>query len=520
MQETLLYIDSEPAIRQLVRRVLGSAGFRVLEAENLASGRKLAEQARPEIVLLDVDDPDTAAAGLLPTFRKSPGMERAVFLASTADDRPNHTEKLVAWGFQGVLVKPLDVDTLANELKPYLPPRVAPALPAIPVHAPPSTSRPSVRSRWRVNFTPLMESLVRNVDAADGVLALLDEDRATLVVVAACSIRVPADASRFGARLPVTAAEWIRPSLKTAEPTLLNRDTVNPSSLLPEGSTAALVVPVTKDGEAYGLVILSERRRGRFLFPPAQVAESVSEASRIGSILAEADRLDEAIAQKRQEMQRFRLDAGRAIAIAGRAAAAVNGDREALVRLSLKLAEQLELPMAESLVLHQAVEAYDLGRTWIAQAVLPHAGLTPAASQGLLDGHADHTTTILSALEWPQPVLDLIRAHRAWWSGEGQPDGLKGRDIPLAARIMAVTTTYETLTTGPGPHRGALRSREAIAELTRESGRRFDPDVVGALAALLDEKAGENERTQSPDPPGRAATAGLSDRGLGSPTRS
>jgi len=45
-----------------------------------------------------------------------------------------------------------------------------------------------------------MESLVRNVDAADGVLTLLDEDRKTLVVVATCSIRVPAGGSRFGAR--------------------------------------------------------------------------------------------------------------------------------------------------------------------------------------------------------------------------------------------------------------------------------------------------------------------------------
>ena len=118
---------------------------------------------------------------------------------------------------------------------------------------------------------------------------------------------------------------------------------------------------------------------------------------------------------------------------------------------------------------------------------MPHAGLAPAAAQSLLEGHADHTTAILSALEWPQPVLDLIRAHRAWWSGEGQPDGPGGRDIPLAARIMAVTTTYETLTSAPGPHRGALRSREAIAELARESGRRFDPDVVAALTALLEE---------------------------------
>ena len=483
MEDTLLYIDSEPAIRLLVRRVLGSAGFRVIEAENLASGRQLAEQARPEIVLLDVDGPDTAADGLIPAFRKSPGMERSVFLASTADDRSDHTDNLVARGFQGVLVKPLDIDTLAKELKPYLPSKAALNLPARPMH--PISSPHGIRSRWRVNFTPIMEGLVHNVCAADGVLALLDEDRTALVVVAACSIRVSADGSRLGARLPLTTAEWARLSLKTAEPTMLKPDTVRPSSLLPEDCTAALAVPVTKDGEAYGLVILSERRRGRFVFPPAQVAESIAETSRIGSILAEADRLDEAMAQKRQEVQRVRLDAGRAVA--GHAGTAVNGERAAAIRLSLKLAEQLKLPLTEAILLHQAVEAYDLGRTWIAQAVLPHAGLTPAASQGLLEEHADHTTAILSALEWPEPVLDLIRTHRAWWSGEGRPDGPTGRDIPLAARIMAVTTAYETLTTCPGPHRGALRSREAIAELTRESGRRFDPDVVGALAALLDE---------------------------------
>jgi response regulator RpfG family c-di-GMP phosphodiesterase len=494
MEETLLYIDSEPAIRLLVRRVLSSAGFRVLEAENLASGRQLAEQARPEIVLLDVDGPDTAAEGLIPAFRKSPGMERSVFLASTADDRSDHTESLVACGFQGVLVKPLDIDTLAKELKPYLPPKTVPALPARPMH--PAASPHGIRSRWRVNFTPIMEGLVRNVCAADGVLALLEEDGTALVVVAACSIRGTADGSRLGARLPLTTAEWIRLSLRTAEPTMPNPDTMRPSSLLPEDCTAALVVPVTKDGETYGLVILSERRRGRFVFPPAQVAESFAETSRIGSILAEADRLDEALVHKRQEMQRVRLDAGRAVAVAGHAGASVNGERAAAIRLSLRLAEQLKLPLTEAILLHQAVEAYDLGRMWIAQAVLPHAGLTPAASQGLLEEHADHTTAILSALEWPQPVLDLIRGHRAWWSREGQPDGPTGRDIPLAARIMAVTTAYETLTTCPGPHRGVLRSREAIAELTRESGRRFDPDVVGALAALLDEKA----ETKDPAP--------------------
>ena len=151
MEDTLLYIDSEPATRLLVRRVLGSAGFRVLEAESLDSGRLLAEQARPEIVLLDVDD-DTAPAGLLPAFRKSPGMERSVFLASTADDRPARTEDLVACGFQGVLVKPLDIEHPGERTQALSGARRLPR-----------SCRPrryqgacclGIRSRWRVNFGP------------------------------------------------------------------------------------------------------------------------------------------------------------------------------------------------------------------------------------------------------------------------------------------------------------------------------------------------------------------------------
>lgn len=493
MEDTLLYIDSEPASRQLVRRVLGSAGLRVFEADSVATGRMLAEQARPGIVLLDVDDPDATAGDLLRSFRKSPGMERSVFLASTADDRPDHAERLVAEGFQGVLVKPLDVDTLATELQPYRLSRVAPPAPvrAIPRPQPAAalTTR-STRSCWMINFTPILEGIVRNVCAADGVLALLDEDRTSVTVVAACSTRTAGDASRVGTSVPLHAAEWLTPALASPEPTLLGADSARLPALMPENSTA-LAVPVMKDGVAAGVVILSERRRGRFLFPPAQVAESVMETARIGSILAEADRLDAAMAQKRHDVQRFRLEAGRAVAAAGRATAPVNGSRDALVGLTVRLAERLDLPLGEGLLLHQALEAYDLGRTWIAQAILPHAGLTPGATQVLLEGHADHTTAILSALEWPQPVLDLIAAHRAWWSGDGP--GPRGREIPLAARIMAVTTAYESLTTDRGPHRGALRSREAIAELTRESGRRFDPDVVAAIAELIDEKGGERE---------------------------
>ncbi len=192
-------------------------------------------------------------------------MERSVFLASTADDRPARTEDLVACGFQGVLVKPLDIDTLANELKPYLAPKAAP--PAGEAGAP-----ELVPSRHPIT----LEGQLQPDHGASR------SQRGCGRRSAGSPGRGSDNADRGRDRLDPGPGRWLTArsqiardrsgmdpaSLKTAEPTRLNAETVRPSALLPEDSTVALVVPVAKDGEVYGLVILSERRRGRFLFPP------------------------------------------------------------------------------------------------------------------------------------------------------------------------------------------------------------------------------------------------------------
>ena len=81
-------------------------------------------------------------------------------------------------------------------------------------------------------------------------------------------------------------------------------------------------------------------------------------------------------------------------------------------------------------------------------------------------------------------LVEILRHHHESWDGGGSPDGLHGEDIPLLARILAVSEAFESMT------RGGASPLETVDRLTEGSGRTYDPQVVEALAALV----GEGER--------------------------
>ncbi len=87
-----------------------------------------------------------------------------------------------------------------------------------------------------------------------------------------------------------------------------------------------------------------------------------------------------------------------------------------------------------------------------------------------------------------------MRHHREWWDGSGYPDGLRGQEIPLGARILAAAEAFDAMLS-ERPHRAALGLRETLAEMSAGSGRQFDPEAVQALLAAL--KAPEVRETYS-----------------------
>ncbi len=82
------------------------------------------------------------------------------------------------------------------------------------------------------------------------------------------------------------------------------------------------------------------------------------------------------------------------------------------------------------------------------------------------------------------PIADLILKHHEWWNGEGYPLGIKGEEIPLECRILSICDTYENMTSDR-PYHKAMSHEEAVAELTRRSGTKFDPDFVYKFIQVL-----------------------------------
>jgi HD-GYP domain-containing protein (c-di-GMP phosphodiesterase class II) len=103
--------------------------------------------------------------------------------------------------------------------------------------------------------------------------------------------------------------------------------------------------------------------------------------------------------------------------------------------------------------------------------------------------HPAYARDMLSKISFLQQVLDIPYFHHEHWDGSGYPNGIKGSEIPLAARIFAVVDVWDALISDR-PYRPAWSLQQAKAYIQDHSGTQFDPKVVTVFLQLLDEKTG------------------------------
>ncbi len=159
-----------------------------------------------------------------------------------------------------------------------------------------------------------------------------------------------------------------------------------------------------------------------------------------------------------------------------------SGDRVA--RLAVAIAERLALTSAERDAIFVAGQLRDVGELGIERAVLERPGRLESHEHAALRQHPGLGETILRSLAFLEPAAPIVRAHHERYDGSGYPDGLRGEEIPLGARVLTVADAYCAMTSAR-PHRAAFAPYEALRTVLAEGAVAFDPQVVRAFAGVV-----------------------------------
>ena len=145
---------------------------------------------------------------------------------------------------------------------------------------------------------------------------------------------------------------------------------------------------------------------------------------------------------------------------------------------ALNVTDELTLKAIEA-----AAILHDTGKLAIPERILNKPGKLTDGEFEKMKEHVDIGADILSLVEFPFPVVPIVRAHHESWDGSGYPRGLKGHDIPIGARILSVADCFDALTSDR-PYRRKMTDADAIAILRERQGKMYDPAVVDTFVRI------------------------------------
>lgn len=160
--------------------------------------------------------------------------------------------------------------------------------------------------------------------------------------------------------------------------------------------------------------------------------------------------------------------------------------------VSVCIGEQLLLTDKEKLGLKLGALIHDIGKITIPSQILNKTGKLYPVEYDLLKMHAGNGASIFEGIRFPWPIYDMILHHHERLDGSGYPDGLKGDQICLEAKIIAVADTLDAIA-ADRPYRRSRGLDQAVEEIKRGRNRLFDPYVVDALLDVYEQKGALQE---------------------------
>ena len=152
----------------------------------------------------------------------------------------------------------------------------------------------------------------------------------------------------------------------------------------------------------------------------------------------------------------------------------------------IALAERVDPELAARPELAHGFFLHDIGKVGIPEQILSKAGSLDDGEWDVMRRHPMIGAEIVTPIRFLSDAVEIIRHHHERVDGGGYPEGLKGDEIPLAARIFAVADSFDAMTSDR-PYRDALSTERALEEVREGAGSQFDPEVVDEFLVLMED---------------------------------
>jgi putative nucleotidyltransferase with HDIG domain len=240
-----------------------------------------------------------------------------------------------------------------------------------------------------------------------------------------------------------------------------------------------VVTPVALLKNFDGIIVVADKPHGDFVEDDVETLLSVGDQA---TVAVENTHL-------RRELQQAYISTVSTLADAMEAKDPyTHGHCEQVSRYARLIAARLELPDHERSVVCYAALLHDIGKIGISDGVLNKPGILLDEERALMRAHVQVGRDLLRHVPALSPVAEVVLRHHEWFDGTGYPDGVAGAAIPIAARIVGAVDAYCAMITKRS-YKEAFSEEEARAELRRCAGSQFDPAIVDAFLAILDDPA-------------------------------
>jgi HD-GYP domain-containing protein (c-di-GMP phosphodiesterase class II) len=159
------------------------------------------------------------------------------------------------------------------------------------------------------------------------------------------------------------------------------------------------------------------------------------------------------------------------------------GHARRVTELALRIAEAVGAGPRRVAAIEQGGPLHDIGKLSVAIEILHKPSALDEEELAQIRQHPEEGKRMLDGIRSLRTAIECVLHHHERWDGAGYPHGLRGEEIPMEARILAVADAYDAMTSDR-PYRPALSHEDAMNEVRRCSGTQFDPEVADAFLSL------------------------------------